>query len=47
MKKLPLNSAGLSDTSMKGETTKFFAFATEISDLLLKLLMQIIASSLQ
>ncbi len=34
MKKSQLNSAGLSDTHVKGKMTKFFAFATEIYYLL-------------
>jgi hypothetical protein len=46
MKTSPLNSAALSDTNVKGNMTKFVAFATEIYDLVLKLPMQIIASSL-
>jgi hypothetical protein len=46
MKKLPLNSAGLSNTYVKGKTTKFFSFATERYNLFLKLPMKIVASSI-
>jgi hypothetical protein len=46
MKKLSLNSAGLSNTYVKGKMTKFFTFAMEKNYLFLKLPMLIIASSL-
>jgi hypothetical protein len=35
MKKLPFNSAWLSNTYGRGNTTKYFAFATEIDNLFL------------
>jgi hypothetical protein len=50
MRKSPLkNRAGLLDTYVKAKTTKFFGLATEITkifEFLLKLPIQIIASSL-
>jgi hypothetical protein len=49
MQKSPLNSPGLLNTYLKAETTKFFGFAmeiTEIYELSLILPMQIIASLL-
>jgi hypothetical protein len=33
MQKLPLNSPGLLNTFVKAETTKFFGFATKITDI--------------